>query len=120
MRRMECRSGLVPSPHALFLQVQPRRKIAELMDRPAFASLAESKPLRQAMLSCRVNRLRCKAKRGLRLVLRHETMRGNAQGPGKAVCVFFVTRMRYRCFDEPRARFRKPGQDLRLARINST
>jgi hypothetical protein len=47
-------------------------------------------------------------------------MRGNAQGPGKAVRVFFVTRMRYRCFDEPRARFRKPGQDFRLARINST
>ena len=71
------------------------------MDRPAFASLAKSEPLGQAMLSCRVYCLRCEADRGLRFMLSHETMRSNSQRPGKAVRVFFVARMRDRRVDEP-------------------
>jgi len=45
---------------------------------------------------------------GLRFVLSHATMRSNSQRPGKAVRVFFVTRMRYCRIDEPRRRFGNP------------
>jgi hypothetical protein len=52
-------------------------------------------------------------------MLRHEAMRSNSQRPGKAVCVLFVTRVRYCCVDELRPGFREPHQDLGLSRINS-
>src|SRR5215475_3002455 len=57
MCRMECCSCVIPAPHAPMLQIQPRRTIAEPVDRPAFAPFGESEPLWHAMCSRRLNRL---------------------------------------------------------------
>src|SRR5262245_18121755 len=75
------------------------------MEGRTFAALAKSEPLGQAMLPCRVHRLRCKSDRGLRLMLRYKGMCSYTQRPGKAVGIFPSTRVCDRRLDAARPSF---------------
>src|SRR3954447_24173760 len=99
MRGVKDGSGFVPPPYAISQEIQPAVKIAELVNGPAFACLTESQPLGQPVLARGLYRFGCEASRCRRLVLPLGSVRGNAEGPGKTVCIILCARVSYACFN---------------------